>query len=133
MAELNFVYNKKTNGYEIENYDVALDKCREFIAETALFDVKVVDEETKKQVWKSRTMISEKKKTIETFKKNAYNLTFASFEKEAKVIIAELDNAYKRLTINLNEYEQTLIAKGEKVAKAKKHTLTINWSGALKE
>jgi hypothetical protein len=125
MAELNFVYNKDTNGYEIESYDKALEMCRKFIADTALFDVKVVDEETKKQVWASRTAISAKKKAIEDFKKNAYNLTFASFEKEAKALIAELDDAYKKLTANLNEYANSLVEKGEKVAKPKKHTLTI--------
>lgn len=121
LNALSIVWDKDSHLYKIAN-DV-VEEVKKFIEENTSIEVqnlnattgeieisyekieKIDNDNLNKIVWKKRTNLNNKKKEIETKRKQAVAIMINGFVDYCKALESQLDQASKSLTAMINEYK----------------------------
>ena len=99
-------YELNTNGvYEITNFDMAMQECKDFIEREGNLDLVIQTDEDKKLVKKSRTAIRKKKEQIADLRIQLSKAVLGMFNGQAKELEKMLDEADKKLKQKIVDYE----------------------------
>lgn len=89
--------------YQIKDYEQIVQKVMDFVEASAKYEIK--DDEDKKEVKKSRTLIRKMKQELADYRKNLVASVVGKYQDQSKVLENILDEADKKMKSALDAYE----------------------------
>lgn len=102
---MDYIFNEQTHKYEIDKYDEAVVNCQKFIENNNKELLPIIDETTYKQTWKARTIINNKLKEIQKFRKQTNGVVLGDFNCKSLSLEKMLSEESDRLTKLMETFE----------------------------